>query len=290
MKKPIKQWTCVITGGTSGVGLSVAGGMARKGAAVVLCGRNSSTGNRIVRQLEKETGNGNIEFQTLDLSSLNNIRQCADSLKRRYSTLELLSNNAAVLQMQPEITENGIEKIFQVNYLGHFLFTMLLLDRLKEDQGGRIITVSGSPSVLRFGKLDTEDLDSRNKFNFFKATLRAAYAKVAFSHTLSRLLNPKQVTSNTFHPGVIKSNLGRNLPLFLQWSLNLVESFLPRYSKTALYAAASEDLDNVSGAFIAGQRIVRFKPAYDLDYYADFLWQKSLELTGVENQEFKNSR
>ena len=268
------------------MGLSVAEGMARKGAAVVLCGRNSSTGNRVVQQLEKETGNNNIEFQSLDLSSFNSIRKCADSLKRRYSTLELLSNNAAVLQMQPEITCDDIEKTFQVNYLGHFLLTMLLLDLLKEDQGGRIITVSGSPSVLRFGKLDTQNLDSRNRYNFFKATLRAAYAKVAFSHTLSRLLDPKQVTSNTFHPGVIKSNLGRNLPPFLRWPLTLVESFFPRYSKTALYAAASEELNGVNGAFIAGQRVVRFNPVYDLDYYADFLWQKSLDLTGVGTQEF----
>ena len=282
MRKAIKNWTCVITGATSGVGLSIARGMAKQGATVVLCGRNKNLGKRIVLQLEKETGNRNLEFHMLDLSSFISIHQCADRIKHWVTSIELLSHNAAVLHMHPEITEDGIETTFQVNYLGHFLLTILLLDLLKQDEGGRIITVSGSPTILKFGKLDMQDLDSSKKYNFLKATLRAAYAKVAFSYKLSRLLDPQLVTSNTFHPGVIKSNLGRNLPLILKLPLSIMESFLSQHSKTALYAAFSPDLDGISGAFISHKRIIDFTPIHDLEFYADFLWEKSLALTGIE--------
>jgi NAD(P)-dependent dehydrogenase (short-subunit alcohol dehydrogenase family) len=282
MKKTIKQWTCVITGSTSGVGLGIARGMAELGATVVISGRNKNTGIKTAERLMRETGNTNIEFRILDLSSFSSIHNFVHGLKEHYSSVELLSNNAAVLQRQAEITADGVEKTFQVNYLGHFLLTILLLDLLKNDEGGRIITVSGSPSILTFGKLDIQNLDSRKKYNFLKATLRAAYAKVAFSYKLSCLLDPQQVTSNTFHPGVIKSNLGRNLPEIIKLLFNLVEFFLPAISKTALYAAVSDDLDGISGAFISHQRIIDFNPKHDLDFYADFLWRQSFALTGIE--------
>jgi len=282
MEKKIQQWTCVITGSTSGVGLGIARSMAQSGATVVICGRNKNTGNKTAERLIRETGNDNIAFRTLDLASFSSIHDFVHGLKEHYSSIELLSNNAAVLQRQAEITADGVEKTFQVNYLGHFLLTMLLLDLLKKDEGGRIITVSGSPSILKFGKLDIQDLDSRNNYNLLKATLRAAYAKVAFSYKLSCLLDPQQVTSNTFHPGVVKSNLGRNLPVIIKLFFNLVEFFLPAISKTALYAAVSDDLDGISGAFISHRRIIDFSPKHDLDFYAEFLWKKSLALTGIE--------
>ena len=139
---------CLVTGGTSGVGKSIAKGLARSGATVILVSRDAARGAAAVGELRAHAGHDRIEAMTADLSSMDSVRAFADSFRRRHGALHVLSNNAALLTMTRRVTADGVEAIFATNYLGHFLLTNLLIDMLKASAPARVLTVSGQPGVI----------------------------------------------------------------------------------------------------------------------------------------------
>jgi NAD(P)-dependent dehydrogenase (short-subunit alcohol dehydrogenase family) len=250
----MKNRICLITGGTSGVGRATAIGLAKLGAHVI-----------IISSSEERSA----------------IPVFVEEFKSDFKKLHVLSNNAAVLPLKKEFTAHGIEKIFAINYLSHFILTYLFLDLLKSSSPARILTVSGSPSLLKYGKIDLNDINLDKHYNPFKATYRAAVAKVAFSYKLSEKLHDSGVTSNTFHPGLVKSNLTRHVPWFLRIPVNIAQYFFSENCETSVYLASSPQVEGLSGKFFKNKRIVNYNPRHPLENYAAALWEKSKELTGL---------
>ena len=131
---------CLVTGGTSGVGKSIARGLARSGATVILVSRDAERGAAAAEELRADAGHDRVEAMTADLSSMDSVRALADSVRRRHDALNVLSNNAALLVMTRRVTPDGVEAIFATNYLGHFLLTNLLIDMLKASAPARVLT------------------------------------------------------------------------------------------------------------------------------------------------------
>jgi len=277
----MKNRICLITGGTSGVGKATAIGLAKLGATVIIISRSEQRGVFTTESIKRKTGNNNIFYRTLDLSNFDMIIKFVDQFKNEFNALHVLSNNAAVLPLKKEFTTNGIEKIFAINYLSHFTLTYLFLDLLKSSSPSRIITVSGSPSLLKFGKIDLDDINLDRHYNPLKATYRAAVAKVAFSYELSKRLRDSGVTSNTFHPGLVKSNLTQNFPWFFRIAVNFAQYFFSEDCKTAVYLASSPEVEGVTGKFFQNKKMVDYNPRHSLDDYASALWEKSKELAGL---------
>ncbi|MBN1350101.1 SDR family NAD(P)-dependent oxidoreductase [candidate division KSB1 bacterium] len=277
----MKDRICLITGATSGVGRATALGAAKLGATVILLSRNKDKGAFVRDEIKKKSANGNIYSRVLNLADLDEIHRFADQFKHEFKALHVLSNNAALLMPRKELTEAGIEKMFAVNYLSHFLLTNLLLDLLKSSAPSRILTVSGDPLMLKFGKLDLDDINLEKNFNPIRATYRAAIAKVAFSHELAKRLKGTGVTSNTFHPGLVKSNLTDNLPRFISFFVRIGQAFFSEDCKTSVYLATSPEVEKISGAFFKNKKPVLYKPVHPLDDYSEKLWQKSEELVGL---------
>ena len=278
MNSSMKNRICLITGGTSGVGRATASGLARLGATVILVSRNESKGASVVREIINQSGNTRVEMLIADLSEPGSVAELARNFQSRYGSLHVLSNNAAVLPMKRKTNSLGHEIIFATNYLGHFLLNNLLLDMLKKSAPSRILTVAGNIGILRLGKIHFDDVQLEHSFSPLKATVQAAYAKVLFSLDLARKLEGSGVTSNAFHPGLVRSRLGRDLPVFMKPFFNAANAFMPRECKTSVFLASDDTIEKMTGVFYENGKAHIFTSRNCTDENIGKLWDMSEKL------------
>lgn len=269
----------LITGGSSGVGRAAATGLARLGTHTVLLSRNRERAEHARQDLVSMTGNDRIEILQADLAQWDSVRRAAEEFEKRHDRLDVLMNCAGVLYLRRAATPEGLEMTFAVELLGHFLLTNLLLELLKRSAPARILTVTGNAAPLKFARMQFDDLQLERRYNPVKAKLQAELAKALFSVELARRLRGTGVTSNVFHPGLIRSRLVRNLPWFLRIPAMLGMALLGRETGTGFYLATSEEVEGVSGRFFE-----RVGDARELPHDAEEarrLWEISENLTGL---------
>src|SRR5580700_7092044 len=138
--------TFLVTGGNTGIGLATARSLAARGGRVHLACRSKEKGEAAVAAIAAATGSKDVRFLQLDLADLAGVRQAAQAFLVLGEPLHVLINNAGI-GGQRGLTRDGFELMFGVNHLGHFAFTLALLDCLKqsagrETGGARIVTVS----------------------------------------------------------------------------------------------------------------------------------------------------
>ncbi len=141
--------TFIVTGATTGLGKATADALAHAGAHVVLAVRNQAKG-----QVVAEAIAGDTEVRELDLSSLSSVRAFASSWQ---GPIDVLINNAGIMQVPEARTADGFELQFGTNHLGHFALTNLLLPQIR----GRIVTLSSD--FHRGAKLSLDDPNWRRR-------------------------------------------------------------------------------------------------------------------------------
>lgn len=283
----IKNRTCLITGGTSGVGKAVALGLARLGAKIVLISRSSESGQQALRAIAEATGNERGELLVADLSLQSSIKNVSEEFKRKYENLHVLANLAGAVYFEKQFTQEGIERTFAVNYLSHFLLTNQLLDMLKENRPARIITVAGAPRFLRRGTINFEDIQLENQFSGLRATAQAMFARTLFTFELAKRLEGTGVTSVAFHPGLVKSNLLRttqNVPWYLKMMAPAMQALAKDTCDIGVYLAAAREIEKINGVFFSdSMQIVPLVPFQKMmkEDMGRTLWSMSEELTGI---------
>ncbi|MGW7977076.1 SDR family NAD(P)-dependent oxidoreductase [Staphylococcus xylosus] len=192
----------IITGGTSGVGKKTAIDLARKNMRILLVARNKDKGKQAVEEITKLTGNNNITFYSVDLTNKNDIDKFSNIILQKEMKIDVLVNAAGALVKKEESTENGYNKNYVVNYLGHFWLTENFLPLLKNAEQGRIITVGGLPLLTNYGAVKIPSVEEvRNtKSSMIKESLTS---KVLYTLALSQKLADTSVTANIFHPGYV---------------------------------------------------------------------------------------
>eukprot|EP00937_MAST-01D_sp_MAST-1D-sp2_P000647 g647.t1 len=142
--------TVVITGGDTGLGLETTKALATTGASVIIGAYNGTSGAAVAQQVAQSSGNPNIHALAVDLSSTASVRAFAAAVLAEHDTLDALINDAGIDHSPvslPPMTEDGFERVFQVNYLGPFLLTELLLPALRKSLGGgKVINVASEGS------------------------------------------------------------------------------------------------------------------------------------------------
>ncbi|MCC3301605.1 SDR family NAD(P)-dependent oxidoreductase [Arthrobacter sp. zg-Y895] len=190
--------TIVITGASDGIGAAAARQLTKNGHHVVVVGRSPEK----TAAVAKDTGG---EYFLADFADLGSVRTLASELLQRYPQIDVLANNAgAVFGNVRQVTEDGHEMTFQVNYLAPFLLTQLLTDRLIES-GGTVINTSSMANRL-FGDVDLDDLENENVYNPSKAYGNAKLEQILFAEEFDRRYRSHGATSTAFHPGVIGSS------------------------------------------------------------------------------------
>lgn len=197
--------TAVVTGANSGIGLVTARELARRGARVILACRSEARGKRAQEHIAREVPGAHVEFRPLDLAELSSVREFAASYP--YESLDLLINNAGVMALPYGKTADGFETQFGVNHLGHFALTGLLLPKLLDTPGARVVSVSSFMHIL--ANVDMGDLNSERRYRRWIAYSRSKTANLLFVHELARRLTAagSDVVAAAVHPGYADTNL-----------------------------------------------------------------------------------
>ena len=242
---------CLITGATSGVGLSAARRLAQAGADLVLICRNLIKAADIRAELVKAHG-AQVDIVAADFTRLADVRRAAADILERYPRIDVLINNAGIHNTHRHLTEDGFEEVFAVNHLASFLFTRLLLDRIVSGAPARILQVNSQGH--RFGGLDLGDLDwARRRYRGLQGYGASKIAQLLTVWELADRLQGSGVTINAMHPGGVRTNIGMNNELLFQWYQKLLiwpSLKDPAISGKAIhYLVADPAMANVNGRF-----------------------------------------
>jgi retinol dehydrogenase-14 len=275
--------TVLITGGTSGIGKATAVAMAAMGANVVVVGRNQERGGAAVEEIKAQSHNESVELMLADLSVQAEVRRLAEEFLERHDRLDVLVNNAGLVQSKRTETPDGIETTLAINHLAPFLLTNLLLGCLEQSAPSRVITVSSE--AQRWGTMNFEDMQSRRKYRGFPVYGMTKLANIMFTYELAERLDGTGVGANCLHPGSVGTNFGQNnrgaMALFFRTFKPFMRS-PEQGADTLIWLASSADVDGVSGKYFSDRKEIEAKEvAYDASIRRR-LWEISEELTGLK--------
>ncbi|XP_026953128.1 retinol dehydrogenase 13 isoform X2 [Sagmatias obliquidens] len=312
-KTTIPGKTVIVTGANTGIGKQTALELARRGGTIILACRDLEKCEAAAKEIRGETLNHRVNARHLDLASLRSIREfaakiieagciitpitegeteshiCPHPCLPEEERVHILINNAAVMRCPHWTTEDGFEMQLGVNYLGHFLLTNLLLDKLKASAPSRVINLSSLAHVA--GHIDFEDLNwEKRKYDTKAAYCQSKLAVVLFTKELSRRLQGTGVTVNALHPGVARTELGRHTGMhsstFSSFTLGPIFWLLVKSPQLAAqpstYLAVAEELEGVSGKYFEGLKEKAPAPEAEDEEVAGRLWAESARLVGLE--------
>jgi retinol dehydrogenase-14 len=272
----------VLTGASSGIGAAAAIELGRLGATVVPMGRSAQRLATVAEELEAAGGTA-ADPEVADLSSLQEVRALAQRLLARHPRIDVLVNNAGTLASRRPLTPDGHGKTFAVNHLAPFLLTNLLLDRLRASAPARVVTTSSIEH--RKGSIDPATLAKDERSWLPQAAYRnSKLANVLFTRELARRLEGSGVVANCLHPGGVRTDLGRELPLAMRlgWKLISRSFATPQEgARTLVYLASAPEAGEVSGEYFANCRPARVSSKASDQALARALWDKSEQLVAL---------
>ncbi|MFO8236421.1 MAG: SDR family NAD(P)-dependent oxidoreductase [Bacteroidales bacterium] len=235
--------TVLITGSTDGIGKQTAYDMALADYQIIIHGRSNEKVNQTINEIKETKNDASVEGFVSDFESLKNVSQFAEKLKEKYDKLDILINNAGVALKEKELTEDGYEKTFQINYLSHFLLTNLILDLLKKSEKGKIVNVT---SMVHSTAIDFDNLQGEQAFEGSEAYSLSKLCEILFTYKLASSLKEDQTTVNCLHPGVINTKLLKN-----HWGG--IGGSVKEGAENLLYVATYEGIDQVTGKYFVNK-------------------------------------
>jgi len=199
--------TVIITGANSGIGFSATKFMSAKGATIIMACRNPDKAKNALQTIKNENPNAKLDFIRLDLGDLASVKKFADTFKEKYTSLDILLNNAGVAQTPDLKTKDGFEMQIGINHLGHFALTSYLLERLASTNNSRVVTV-GSMNGEQ-GDMNFDNLFFEGKYDAMPAYNQSKLATHLFAYELSKRFENAglDIQSLSANPGFIKSNI-----------------------------------------------------------------------------------
>jgi NAD(P)-dependent dehydrogenase (short-subunit alcohol dehydrogenase family) len=282
----------VITGANTGIGFEAARVLAARGAAVVLACRSEPRALAAKERILARKPPGSVDTVPLDLASLASVESAAAVLLARDEPIDLLINNAGVMDTPYSRTVDGFERQLGTNHLGHYAFTGRLLPKLLAAPGSRIVNVSSL--VHRRGAIDFDDLVYENGYTPDKAYCRSKLANLLYTFELQRRLEAAGASTVALaaHPGIARSELMRYDPIPIRLLIGLLSPLVMQSAaKGALPTLrAATDPEARGGQFFGpdGRKEQKGSPvlvepsdaARDEQSWAR-LWTESEKLTGV---------
>lgn len=247
----------LITGASDGIGKATAFDLAKRGARLVLIGRNSDKTNAVADAIAKTAGGTRPQVFLADLSLPSQVHRVAGEVKSKLSRLDVLINNAGAYFDVRTVNEEGFEPTFSLNHLSYFVLTNNLLPLLRQGHAARIVNVASE--AHRGVTLDFDDLQGERNFSGFRAYQKSKLANILFSNQLARRLKGEKVTSNSLHPGFVASGFGHNnsskFSSILKLSQKLFAISPEKGAETSIYLATAQDVTRVSGKYFAKSEV-----------------------------------
>jgi NAD(P)-dependent dehydrogenase (short-subunit alcohol dehydrogenase family)/catechol 2,3-dioxygenase-like lactoylglutathione lyase family enzyme len=281
--------TVLITGANSGIGFEAAAGLAALGAEVVLAVRDLAKGERARQQILDRTGM-DPQVVHLDLADLVSVRRCASEVLDRFPRLHVLVCNAGLTLSARSETAQGIEYLFGVNHLGHFVLVDLLRQRLVDSAPARVVVVSSDMHRIAYRGLAFDDLQSTRRYVSYDVYGKTKLANILFTRELARRLDGTGVTANAMHPGLVKTNFGgegdtRLTQRFVRMLPRQLAIDAAKGADTIVYLAASDDVETETGGYWVNRRRTEPSPQAGDDAAAARLWEVSEALvSGLDTE------
>ncbi|XP_011689560.1 PREDICTED: retinol dehydrogenase 12-like isoform X1 [Wasmannia auropunctata] len=298
--------TVVITGASDGIGKETARDLYARGARVILACRDMEKTNKAVEDIknkpplrinkdEYKKNAGELAIYFLDLCSLKSVRDCAKNLLTNEAAIHVLINNAGVAAYPYEKTENGNETTFQVNHLGHFLLTLLLLPKMQlSSPSCRIINVSSITYI--FADIDFDDINLERTYASFKSYTQSKLANILFTKELARRLkgaNIHGINVYSLHPGFISTRVSRYASstifpcatLCYNMFAQLMYKNAEQGAQTTIYCAVDEEVANETGLYYSNCRVATTYRKANNHEYPEKLWNVSCRLLHLEPEE-----
>jgi NAD(P)-dependent dehydrogenase (short-subunit alcohol dehydrogenase family) len=244
----LESRTFLVTGANTGIGAASATALAARGARVFFACRSEAKTRPVIDAIAADTGNAGLAFLPLDLGDLSSVRACAQAFLETGQPLHVLINNAGLAGARG-VTDSGFELAFGTNFVGPFLLTSLLLDRLRESAPARIINLA-SDAHYRVRGIDFEAVrkPTRSRTGFPEYSV-SKLANVVHAQELARRLDKAQVTAYSLHPGVIASDIWRRVPWPMRPLMKLRMGSPQDGSRTPLYCATAAEVAAESGNY-----------------------------------------
>ncbi|HWH29046.1 MAG TPA: SDR family NAD(P)-dependent oxidoreductase [Mycobacteriales bacterium] len=270
--------SCIVTGASSGIGAAAAVEIARRGYDLGLTGRNR---DRLEQVAADCRGQGvAVHTYAAYFGRLTEVRDLAAALRRDWSRIDVLVNNAGMVTQRREVTDDGFERMFAVNHLAPYLLTRLLLPRLEESVPSRVVVVASD--AHKFDRLDVGDYQSERSWQPLKVYGRSKLCNVLFAQELSRRVDGVSVSA--VHPGFVSTSLARANRV-ADVGLKLIRPLIrspEKGARTTVQLATEPIGADAGGRYFADGKPARLASWADDRALAERLWADSARMVGLE--------
>jgi WW domain-containing oxidoreductase len=279
----------VITGINSGIGYETMRVLALRGAHVIACARSMEKA-----QTACDSVIGKTTPVVCELSDMASVKSCAEAIQALNIPVDVIICNAGIMALPKPQVKDGLELQFLTNHMGHFLLVYLLQEQLKAANKARIVMLSsaGHMAASKCG-IDFDNLDAAKGYGAWQFYGQAKLANLLTAIAFNRHLADAGVTANAIHPGVINTNLGRDVGGLLGMAMKTapvkklldisIGKSIPQGASTSCFVATHPSLEGIGGRYFADN--AEAKPtklgrdeelaeklwAYSVDYLAPYI-------------------
>jgi len=272
--------TAIVTGANSGIGKHTVQALAGNGYRVVMICRNRDKAENARRDIIDKTGNDRIDILICDLSSMQQIKEAAETIRETYSQTDRLVNNAGILpDGDRKETDEGLELTFAVNHMAYFLLTRELMPLLESTPKSRVINVASDAS--RSGTFNPDNLQLQSGYSTMKAYGNSKLFNIMFTRQLAKEVEGKDITTYSLHPGVVNTNFASESNSWFAWFFDLGRMFMrspEKGAETSVYLCLEEGIEHLSGSYFRDKKPVKPVKAAHSDEDCQRLWERSEEI------------
>ncbi len=282
----MKEKNCIITGGTSGLGLALVKKFIDNNFFIHIIAKD----NKKIRKLTDYFYERNIKsfkFYQADLGEKSELNKVILQIKN-LERIDVLINNAGALFLKREVNSKGIEKTFAINYLSHFYLTISLIDVIKKTKNSRLVNISSM--AHKFAKLNLNDMNFLKNYNGYVAYFNSKLMNLLFSYKIDRIYH-NYINCYAINPGWLNTNFGNNNQSNIRFLLDFVRDKFatkPSYVANKIFnICTNEEYLKYSGKYFVKSKIAK---SSDLSYnknLQDELWEKSLKMIRTQKNEIK---
>jgi len=254
-----------MTGATSGLGKVSAIKSANDGNTLIILARDKSKGEALKAAFNNQYPNASGKFEIIegDLSSLDSVNAACQEVKSKYPVVDMIINNAGIMNFEFKKTIDNIEETLQVNLISPLLICHLLFDNLKKALDPKIIFTS---SGLHQGEINFKNLEFKNSFSSFKVYRQSKLGVILICRLLAKSLKDYNISIFSQHPGIVRTNLGRTAGWFSKLIFYLMGKSPKKGSQTLSYIMETPTPQLKSGEYYANKEVTTTtKESYDMD-------------------------